>query len=811
MGIEFEEVTQKSDFPAAAQPKQKIEFESAGEYDGDYKGSEKSTLKKIGETVKAAGMGGGIGAFTPEILTGLGIVAGGFPATMAASPYLLSAGQIARANRLRTAAGAALTSGAAKIAGEFTPGGEKPVNFGTIPGGIKVEVPRKDVVENVIGFGAPVAGALTKAAVVRLPLTHHVVAYARQKGSDYAEAAARELANFRNRTPVNELLQSNRASERMSATKIDAYEDVFRFLQTKDLATQNAAVNQISVAQAEADKILLDATNRANALLAKDKVAAKAALDAGDVEARRIIDQAIDDIARKTGIARRAQTSALRATESPNRTLQAIGDINVTNADMGSSLQQRVVANLSAEEQAVAAEYSRARKVIDDLVRQKESQGVGVQKTQAFEELKDFIDSKLLRGKFGKEAKFAPVTELQQKGVYENIRKAILDQQILIGVGADGTPVYRKVPTSFEALDHVRRKLGEVFDGKAVEGYEGLLKDQAKDLYGKIRKIQVEYTDNAYDDVLKNYAEGKGAVNEFGIPTGAKLTKTDRLNPEYLTYDPSGLPNEFFSSRKKVGDLLSLVRDPKFVEQQAANHVARVLKDKDAKFAEKFLFDNKEWIGYFPSLRANIDAHIAALNRAGSVGPKATTLAQSLRTEVKALPGVSQKEAANVQKEAAKKAQTIETESKKQAKEITKEAERQAKEKLASASKVQSLLGKGDVVKQIEALITGGQTEKLAKLAPLLKTDPAAMKSFNEAVMITLSRQNPATIVDDWERTIRPGLVNNGLMSASQADNIAKRIRTVALTLEPNEARLLMTNIIRSGLTTMTTTKLSGE
>jgi hypothetical protein len=350
---------------------------------------------------------------------------------MAAAPFLLSAGNIARGARLSTAAGSALTSGAAKLAGEFTPGGEKPVNFGTIPGGIKLEAPRKDVVENVIGLGSPIAGKMAKAAVIRLPLSHYLVAYARQGGENYAGAAANELANFRNRTPLNELLQRDRASDRLSSTKIDAYENVFNFLQGKSQATQNAAINQISLAQAEADKILLDATNRANALLAQDKVAAKAAIDAGDKEARRIIDQAIDDVARKNGIARRAQTASLRATESPNRTLQAIGDVNVANADMGSSLQQRVVANLSAEEQAVAAEYNRARKTIDDIVRQKESQGVGVKETQAFGELRDFIDSKLLRGKFGKEAKFAPVTETQLKNVYENVYKAIADQQIL--------------------------------------------------------------------------------------------------------------------------------------------------------------------------------------------------------------------------------------------------------------------------------------------------------------------------------------------------------------------------------------------
>jgi hypothetical protein len=50
-----------------------------------------------------------------------------------------------------------------------------------------------------------------------------------------------------------------------------------------------------------------------------------------------------------------------------------------------------------------------------------------------------------------------------------------------------------RVPSSFDALDHVRRRLGDVFSGKEVEGFKGLQKNQAIDLYKKIRDIQVEY------------------------------------------------------------------------------------------------------------------------------------------------------------------------------------------------------------------------------------------------------------------------------------------------------------------------------
>jgi len=61
-------------------------------------------------------------------------------------------------------------------------------------------------------------------------------------------------------------------------------------------------------------------------------------------------------------------------------------------------------------------------------------------------------------------------------------------------------------------------------------------------------------------------------------------------------------------------------------------------------------------------VRSHLSTMLAGFSRE-SVAPKSTTLAQSLRTEVKALPGVAQKEAAATQKEAAKSAKQIEEES----------------------------------------------------------------------------------------------------------------------------------------------------
>jgi cell division septum initiation protein DivIVA len=826
MDYEFESVAPSNQAAPTSQPKTTgYDFEpvntkptSGGTYDFKALGEDslvkgkKTGLDRAADVGKAFATGAGIGAFTPEILTGLGLASAAFPLTAPLSPALLTAGQVTRGGRTATALSTGLFSGGSKLAGETVDmlgAKDKPI---AIPGTGR-SVPAGEFTENIVAFGAPAVAGAAKSLILKAPLVHNAILYFKQAGGkdNYSEAAARELANFRNRVRVNDLLQSNRSAARVSEVETKPYRELFDFIQTKDEATQNAVAMQLSSAQKAADEVLAQYSARANQVITTNRNEAQRLINEGDARAKQIIDDVVNQQKQKLGIARRAESAARRAGVAPQETLNSIGNVNATNAEIGGSLQQRVVRNLSSEQGALSSQYNVDRKVVNDIVAQNEARGVGVSQTAAYADLRNYLDSRLLKGKFGREAKFAPVTESQQRAVYDNILRAIDDQQIFMGISQEGQPVYRQVPTSFEALDHVRRKLGEVYDGKAVEGYDGLLKEQAKDLYGKIRKIQVEYTNGAYDDVLKKYAEGKGAVNQLGIPTGKKLTKTDTVNPEYLTYDPSGLPNEFFSSRKKVADLINLTRDAGYVEQQAANHIARSFKDKDAKFVERYVFDNKEWLDLFPGLQSRVNAHLAAMKRTESVVPKSEALARSLRTEVKGIPGIAQKEAAAVTKEAGATAKTLEQDAKRQAADIMREGKEEAKRLSASAKQAESLLGKGDPVVEMEKIITSGETQRLIAIAPLIKESPKAMQDFDRALRITLSRENPTGIYDKWERLMRPALTNTGLITEAEAANISKRINTVRLTLEPSAAAQTMISIIRNGATAKLAGSLTGE
>ena len=761
----------------------------------------KSTLFQSGKDVLSSGAKGAVvGALMPEILTGAGMVAPMIPGGQAVSPFLLAGGQLARGQRL-AGAGAGLISGAgAELAGKVVPGGEKVV--ADIPG---AQITRKDVAETVGGFLGPGAFTTTAGVIKGFPLIKDLWSAAKKFAggeTDLVEAATRELANFRNKFPVNQLLNSERL--RVSKTDTDTYREVFNALKTADQKTQDSITANLSTAQQKADAIMAEGRKKAEAALGTSKDRAQKIINDADAQAKAVIDQSVADAQKKLGIAQRAKAAGEKATIAPQQTLSAIGNPNVPLSTAGGNLQQRVSQVVSEEQAALNQAYNTAKTGVTTLVQGKEKQGIGVSTTKAFGELQAFLNRKLGLGKEGEALKFAEVSEPTLKNSYKTISDAINEQKIFEGINEAGQPIYRQLPSSFEALDHVRRRLGEVFSGKEVEGFKGLQKQQAMDLYKKIRDIQVEYAggkDGPFDNLLKTYSEGKDVLDALRIPSGKKIIKKDLINPEYFTYDPSGLPGEFFKTRKKVEDLVKLTGDAAFVEKQASDYVARTLKDSNAKAAEKYLYDNKEWLDLFPALKGRVEGHVNALRRAESVGPKTAELAKGLKTEIKGLPSAAEKEAGRIKTEAEKAAEAEIKAGKKSAAETVKLAEKEAKE-LTGGAKLKSLGLTGDPVKEMENLIIRGETVKLQQVAPIINSDPAIRKSFEDALDITLSRSDPKAIGDAWERTIKPALENTGLISPEKSAEVTKRLQVVQMTLEPSAIAQTARFIIKNALTT---------
>lgn len=747
-------------------------------------------VQKAAPYVKGTLAAGGLGALAPEILTGTGMIAATTPFTAPAAPYLLGAGQAARGQRLA----AGLTSAAGYAAGEtakkLTPEPEK--TLFQIPG---VNVSRGEAAQFMGEVVAPGALSLTKQYIVKSPFVRAVVAMGEERGAQAAstKAAVNELANFRNRIPVNQLLNTERL--RLSPNDIRSYEIVVQRLQQADANTKQRIAMDIANAQDAADKVLKQYADRAEQVVKTNRDLAQRIINEGDRRAKEIQDAALAEANRKLQVRGRAQQAGQVAETMPETTLQRVGNAEAFEANTGGTIQQRINQVVGDEQKALNAAYSTARDDVDKLVNSKQSQGVGVATTPAYKAITDYLDKKLGKGAF-KNAPFKATVEPTLVASLNNIRNAVGGIKQTVNEAGDVVEAAGKTP-SFEALDEVRRKLGDVFAGKEVEGFKNISREQATELYQLIRAAQVEYAggkNGAFDMLLRNYAEGKELLNALKIPSGKKIVGKDLINPEYFTYDPSGLAREFFSTRKKVQDLFNLTKDPAFVEQQASNHVARTIKGMDAAKLKDYIDKNGEWLDLMPNLRNRLQDHYAAVVRSGSVTPKTQALAKSLKTEIKALPETGRVEGEKIRAAAAKEAADVEKAGKKEAKQLVAEGQAKAKELKPAPEKFVALIGAGDPIVQIRKLITEGNTEKLRRAAPFITSDPQVAAAFKQAVRQELSQIDPRTLAGgrsvrgEWETKIRPALEATGLIDAKLSKEVSERLRTAQLVMEPNQA-----------------------
>lgn len=777
---------------------------------------EETLLEKGKDVGKSAAIGGTLGAVAPELLTLLGAGSLAFPPTSPAAPYLFSMSQLARGARAGAAVTGALAGAGGAVAGKMVPDPEKVVV--DIPG---VQLTRKQLAETAGEFAGPAAPKAIEAFVRGVPLLRSAaISLEKMAGlgeSEFKKAAERQLATLRGKLP---------------ATSTDAYRQVFDAISASDERTKRLALAEMRAASDKAQRVIDHYNQQAQRVARFNTQEAQEMQKGGAVAAQKVLDDAAALVQKKYGIARKAEAAGAAAEKSGQEALASIGNANRSRYDIGSTLQKKVVATDDAEVKALETAFKADKSERDKAVAAQEAAGVFPENTGKFQELMRFLNDKLVKGPQPPERQKVDVTETSVRNAYERVRDALVNKQVMMeGTPAELAPtikkiqeaggqvkmgtnpatgepaVYRVYKTSFEAMDQVRRKLGDAFAGKPPEGFEGLLKDQAKDLYGRIRAIQVEYAGGpggVQDNLLKNYSEGKELLNALRIPAGRKIAGTDKLNPEYLTMDPSDIPGGFFKSKKGVQDLLQITKDPALVEQSAADYLARTLSGKKSSEIQDFLKNNKEWIDLFPGLSKRVNDAAVALARGESIGPKTKKLAEGLRTEIRDIPGVSQQAAADVR---AKTERDISERLKRS--EATQQRLRQAGPTLAqpqqaaaeAAKKVAEagpILGKGDAVSTIEKLITSGQTQQLEQLAPIIKSDPGVLQSFNKALDITLSRMNPANVVDEFERIIKPALLNTGLITPDKAAQLTQQIKAVQLTLEPSAAQQTISWLIRT-------------
>jgi hypothetical protein len=383
--------------------------------------------------------------------------------------------------------------------------------------------------------------------------------------------------------------------------------------------------------------------------------------------------------------------------------------------------------------------------------------------------LVDNLKSKLLIGPEAQKQTTAPVTEKGVLQAYQNIYDAVTARRVQVGVNAEGNPVYKTFPTSFDALDDVRRRLGDVAFGKEVEGYTAIGSNIAKDFYGKISNIQSKFAGEAHDVLQSEYEAASRLLEKYKSKRGTKATAEDRFDPTRYKTDAASLPNDYFTNQQSVKDLLDLTGgDKALVVKAGSDFAAKQLKDKNLKAVKDWSNKNSDWLSALPEVKTKVDAYIKVLERAERISGKTGKAAKILESREPTVLRAGEKAIAAGEKEAGA---------------ITAEA----------ADRVKTILGDKNPAARVREIILGGKPSVWQEVGPILAKDPQGKKLITESVLQIMADRAESGLVSSvraFREDVAPSLKGAGLMSDQQLSALEAQLQAIANSAMGEPAKL---------------------
>ena len=475
----------------------------------------------------------------------------------------------------------------------------------------------------------------------------------------------------------------------------------------------------------------------------------------------------------------RATRLAEQRLEQSRAALQNVGNPDAEFDAMGRSLRGSMIRHQEMGVEARNTPYGQARAQVEDIARQRQASGDLVEGTRAYQELLSDLRRLARVGREGEEVALAEVTEPGVEGAYRQILNALERKQALLGTSADPTVAqraqelrqrglmvreatspdgvvsyYREYPTSYEALDDVRRRLGtQAKFGEPTTGYEALKTDQAGNLYGRIRQIQSEYIGEPFDQMQNIYERGTTALQPFEGKAGQRAVGVDLADPDRYRVQPQRLASDIFGSRQGVDDFLRLSgNDTATLQREASNYVARNLRGKSPTEVETWLNSKSQEFLRHPALQ--------------DVYARASDYFQRVRTQQElASRGAAFGEAAP------KKAEAI----------------------IKGTEKVtDKILGDVTAVPRIEALIKGGKVSEWDQVGPILTRTPEGRENLAAAVSNVMAAEalsNRAAAAKTFRDKVAPNLLRVN-MDPYRVQEIQAALDQVESFVLPAQAKL---------------------
>ena len=654
--------SRSSEIPSATQPK-------TSQYD---------LLGGAAEVGKAGLTGAVAGAFTPEIIKGVGYGMKAIPQLQPFSPAVVAAGQAMRGVGARTKG--AISGGIGGTVGETA--GQAVEAYGGTP-------TQAEAARFVGGMAGPEAlfqltRPFTAAGGYGLSLLANKMGLpigtaARTIGQMLEEKGVQE-ANLTQRQ--REFVQQKIQEIRGGAETTQPMKDIMGVLQAGAQQIMRNADMQAQGLEKEAQKLIADAQFAGGRISKETEIRVSRLQSQFNAAADRIRASAEKQAKESVQQAEEAanQIRQMAATKAPEVRAAAIKQADELIAagrkqadDLTAQAKQQIkrledarnrfALSIPARREAAQREVGavgekvtptelggRLRTAFDDIftkLKQTREENVRKYKDEAFSAA---LQKEQAGGRYQQGENFrATIQEITDEIVdpQTGLARAIPEQRdqltkvrdlLVRGIGRKDPETDQMIyqPLSFNGLEQLRRQLRDRAFGLPAEGYDAINQQQAGRLAERVERIMEEFSPGLRK-YIDQYKADSEPLNQFKNKLGKAMVGKEEFDFSQFVTDPSKLADAAFSSASTVRQLVNTVgQQPS--EEFARSFIADRIRGGTAKDVVKALDDSRDWIGLFPNLERQLQDTARSVGVEERIIGKRTSLAKALRTEMGKLP-----------------------------------------------------------------------------------------------------------------------------------------------------------------------------
>lgn len=336
------------------------------------------------------------------------------------------------------------------------------------------------------------------------------------------------------------------------------------------------------------------------------------------------------------------ERKAAKAQSKATLPTPAVGEVK-TLSERGAPVREATVAARSKIYENQVSQDKVLREAADLVVADNEAAGKFISDLPSARSLLDEVTQRTTPNPGTSPTATALPTPEEGK-ILNAVQTAIKDRRVIISeaearaaseidpgsVSKVGDKYVRTFKTNFEALDNLRRRLGESFNG-VPSGFEGIPTHLARDMYGKVSRVLDDYVGAARADVQANWKAGLQALEPYDNTRLGKALSGVQGETSVPNTFAANVPGAVIAGGREAVEQVGALAGPQAQKQFLRDEIQAAMVGPDgapldydaviAKLGQNTKYEDA--LNADPELKVAVQQHLQRLNDAKIAGTRA--------------------------------------------------------------------------------------------------------------------------------------------------------------------------------------------